>query len=223
MNPTLIIGNKNYSSWSMRPWVLLKHFGIPFNELMLKFHSEAWDNHIALYSPSRRVPVLWEGEPGNSFAVWDSLAIMERVADLHPEKAIWPRDPQARALARAVSSEMHSGFQGVRSAMPMNIRGSYPGKGHTPQALADIQRITALWQQCHMRYGGGKDFLFGDFCAADAMFAPVVFRIKTYAAQITPQAQRYCEAMQNNPAIAAWVKDALAEPDVVAEDEPYAE
>ncbi|HEY5000107.1 MAG TPA: glutathione S-transferase family protein [Usitatibacter sp.] len=215
---TLVIGNKNYSSWSMRPWVLMKQLGIAFDEKRLAFHSGEWDAGIERWSPSRLVPVLWRGDQ----AIWDSLAIMEALGEWHLEKGVWPRDAVARAFARSISAEMHSGFRDLRGAMPMNIRASHPGKGMSDAVQANITRIEGLWGEARKRFGAGGAFLFGAFGAADAMFAPVVMRFRTYGVALAPESARYCEAMRAAPGISAWVEDALKEKEFVAEDEPYA-
>jgi glutathione S-transferase len=215
---TLVIGNKNYSSWSMRPWVLLRELRIPFDEVKLRFHSDEWTREIARWSPSGLVPVLWKGDQ----AVWDTLAIMESVAEWYPERGVWPADPVARAFARSMSAEMHSGFRDLRSSMPMNIRASHPGKGMTAATRADIARIEALWGEARRRFGAAGPFLFGAFCAADAMYAPVVMRFATYAVALAPASAAYCSAMRAAPGVEAWIRDATAEKEFVAEDEPYA-
>ncbi len=215
---TLVIGNKNYSSWSMRPWVLLKQLGIAFEEKRLRFHSGEWDAEIERWSPSRLVPVLWRGDQ----SVWDSLAIMETLNEWHPEKEVWPRDAMARAFARSMSAEMHSGFRDLRAAMPMNIRASHPGKGMSAEVQANITRIEGLWREARERFGSAGPFLFGGFSAADAMFAPVVMRFRTYAVKPEPVSARYCEAMLSAQGVRAWIEDALKEKEFVAEDEPYA-
>lgn len=216
---TLVIGNKNYSSWSMRAWVLLAQLGIAFEERKLRFDSDEWDAGIGRLSPSGLVPVLWRGEQ----AVWDTLAIAETVAEWFPDKGVWPGNPVARALARSVSAEMHAGFRNLRQRMPMNIRASHPGKGMTPEVRRDIDRIEHLWREARTRFGDGGDFLFGRFSAADAMFAPVVTRFATYGVACSPLARRYCEAVRAAPAVRAWCEAARAETEWVAEDEPYAE
>jgi glutathione S-transferase len=216
--PTLVIANKNYSSWSMRPWVLLRTLGMDFDEVQLKFESDAWRENIARLSPTGLVPVLWlDGEP-----VWDTLAIAETVAERWPEKQAWPNDARARAVARSVCAEMHSGFRALRSAMPMNIRGSYPGKGMNPDVRRDIDRIVALWTSCRERFGQGGELLFGRFTIADAFYAPVVTRFVTYAVELPPAARRYADAVLRLPAVQEWSAAGRAEPEVVAEDEPYA-
>ncbi|HXN15061.1 MAG TPA: glutathione S-transferase family protein [Usitatibacter sp.] len=215
---TLVIGNKNYSSWSMRPWVLMKQLDIAFEEVRLRFHSHEWDTQIERWSPSRLVPVLWRGE----HSVWDTLAIMETLHEWFPEKGVWPRDAQARAFARSASAEMHAGFRDLRTHMPMNIRASHPGKGMSPEVRANIDRIERLWSEARRRFGAGGPFLFGSFSAADAMFAPVVMRFQTYAVSLGEEAARYCEAMRSAPGLRAWVEEASREKEFVTEDEPYA-
>jgi glutathione S-transferase len=216
---TLVVGNKNYSSWSMRPWVLMKQLGIPFEEVTLKFNSAEWDAQIERWSPSRLVPVLWRGQQ----SVWDSLAIMETLAEWFPQKGVWPADDSARAFARSAAAEMHSGFRDLRASMPMNIRASHPGKGMKPGVQANIDRIVQLWTQARARFGAGGPFLFGAFSACDAMYAPVVMRFKTYAVKVPPEAAAWCEAMRAAPGVRAWVEAALQEKEIVAEDEPYAQ
>ena len=214
---TLVVGNMNYSSWSMRPWVLMKHLGIPFEQVKLRFHTKEWDAQIARWSPSGLVPVLWRGEQ----AVWDSLAIMETLHEWHPGKGVWPKDEAARAFARSIAAEMHSGFRDLRSNMPMNIRASHPGKGMNPAVRANIDRIEALWTEARQRFGAAGPFLFGEFCAADAMYAPVVMRFATYAVGLSPEAAKYCEAMREATGVRAWIEESSKETEVVADDEPH--
>ena len=215
---TLVIGNQNYSSWSMRPRVLMKQLGIPFDEKKLRFHSTEWDAEIERWSPSRLVPVLWRGDQ----SVWDSLAIAETLNEWFPDKGVWPKDAAARSFARSAAAEMHSGFRDLRGSMPMNIRASHPGKGMNPEVRKNIDRIEKLWTEARTRFGAGGPFLFGAFSAADAMYAPVVTRFKTYAVKLSPESQRYCDAMLAAPGIRAWIDDALQEKEFVADDEPYA-
>ena len=217
--PTLVIGNKNYSSWSLRGWLLLRGFGIDFDEVQLKFHTPGWRENIGRWSPSGLVPVLWlDGEP-----VWDTLAIAETVAERWPEKQVWPRDARARALARSICAEMHAGFRTLRGAMPMNIRGSYPGKGMSPEVQRDIDRIVANWTLCRERFGQGGELLFGGFTAVDAYYAPVASRFATYGVQLPPVARRYVDAVLGLPAVRQWSAAAGAEPEFIAEEEPYAQ
>lgn len=223
---TLVVGNKNYSSWSMRPWVLLKQLGIPFAEVLLKFHSAEWDAQIERLSPSRLVPVLWDGQPGNveSICSWDTLAIAEYVAERVPQIPVWPRDAKARARGRSIAAEMHSGFRALRGAMPMNIRNQLPGRGYTPEVAKDIARIETIWRDARREFGDGAGkgaFLFGEFSAADAMFAPVVMRFITYHPPLADDTRAYCDAVTRAPGVAAWIADAMRETEFVAEDEPY--
>jgi len=216
--PTLVIANKNYSSWSMRPWVLLTELGIAFDEVQVML-GDGWDARIARWSPSRKVPVLvLDGD-----AVWDTLAITETIAERHPNGGVWPADPRARAMARSACAEMHSGFVALRTAMPMNIRGSYPGRGMNADVQRDIDRIVALWAECRARFGAGGDMLFGRFSAADAFFAPVVMRFMTYAPALPADALAYCEAVKRLRSVAAWMAAGRAETEFLAEDEPYAD
>ena len=213
---TLVIGNKNYSSWSMRPWVLMKQLGIAFEEKRLRFHSEEWDAEIERWSPSRLVPVLLH----RGLAVWESLAIGEYLNDLKPEAGFWPAAAAARAHARSISCEILAGFAELRSNMPMNIRASYPGKGLTPAVRADIERITGLWRDCRKRFAGAvpKDdgFLFGGFSAADAMYAPVVTRLRTYGVTVDSDTDAYCKAVLALPAMKEWIDAAKNEPWLIA-------
>jgi glutathione S-transferase len=215
---TLVVGNKNYSSWSMRPWVLLKQLNIPFQEKKLGFHTKEWDAEIARWSPTRMVPVLWRGDQ----AVWDTLAIMEALNEWYPDRGVWPHGDRPRAFARSAAAEMHSGFRDLRAHMPMNIRASHPGKGRGAGVDANVRRIEHLWGEARKRFGSGGDFLFGEFSAADAMYAPVVMRFKTYAVPLTPAGERYCGAMRASRGVRLWVEGALQEKEFVAEDEPYA-
>ena len=221
MKLQLVIGNKNYSSWSMRPWVLLRQAQIRFEEVQLKFDESDGGLRVAgieKFSAAGKVPVLMiDGEP-----VWDSLAICETVAELFPEKQLWPEAPEARRVARSACAEMHSGFQKLRGKMPMNIRSRYPGKGLTPESQKDIDRIVALWTECRERFGGAGSLLFGRFRVADAFFAPIVMRFHAYAVKVPRVAQEYCEAVQALSAVREWSDGARRETEFVAEDEPYA-
>ncbi|MGH8690100.1 MAG: glutathione S-transferase family protein [Burkholderiales bacterium] len=214
----LVIGNKNYSSWSMRPWVLLRQAGIPFEEVQLKFDADTRVVGIEKYSAAGKVPVLIvDGEP-----VWDSLAICEAVAELYPDKQLWPQAPEARRVARSICAEMHSGFQALRGRMPMNIRSRHPGKGMTPESRRDIDRVVALWTECRERFGGAGGFLFGRFSIPDAFYAPVVMRFETYAVKLPPVAQAYAEAVRALAAVREWAEAARRETEFVQADEPYA-
>lgn len=210
----LVIGDKNYSSWSMRPWVLLTHFGIPFDETLIELDHPGTKAEILTHSASGKVPCLVTDE---KLAVWDSLAIAETLAERYPQYAMWPREANARARARSVSAEMHSGFAALREAMPMNIRASKPGAGATPGALADIARIDALWRECLAASGG--PFLFGGFSIADAMYAPVVMRFNSYQPALSSEAAGYAQRVSALPAVAAWIDAARRETHVVPHDE----
>ena len=218
MKLSLVVANKNYSSWSMRPWVLARQAEIPFEEIQLKFDDDTRVKGIERYSPTRKVPcLLVDGEP-----VWDSLAICETLAELYPQKQLWPAAPEARRVARSVCAEMHSGFQGLRGAMPMNIRGRHPGKGVNPKSTKDIARVIEIWTSCRSRFGAGGELLFGHFSIADAYYAPVVMRFETYAVPLPPAARAYADAVQKLPAVREWYEAARRETEFVAEDEPYA-
>lgn len=207
---TLVIGNKNYSSWSMRPWVALTAFGIPFKEVRILLDQPTTATDISHYSAAGKVPVLMAGD----LHIWDSLAICEYVAEQFPDAGLWPRDVAARAIARSVCAEMHSGFMGIRSAMSMDIRASHPGQGRTPQAQGDIGRISEIWENCLSEFGHHR-FLFGDFSIADAFFAPVVMRFRIFGVSLAPALQAYVERVQAHPAVAKWVREALAEVEIL--------
>jgi glutathione S-transferase len=214
---SLYIGNKNYSSWSLRAWLLMRQLDIAFEERKFIFHTEQFRSEIGKVSPVGRVPVLID----DGFAVWDSLAIAEYLAERTPGKRVWPADPKARARARSVCAEMHSGFSALRNHLPMNIEASLPGLPWNLQTRQDIERIIAMWTELRTARQGGGAFLFGDFCAADAFFAPVVSRFVTYAVGVPPACAAYIGAVCELPAMQAWTAEALAEKSFVAEDEPY--
>lgn len=219
----LVIGNKNYSSWSMRPWVLLKQFGIAFDELKLRLDftpGSEFYKELSKYTPTAKVPALVD----DGFKVWDTLAIVEYVADRHPELAIWPRDARQRARARSLCAEMHAGFTTLRTLCPMNIEASLADVGaarlEADAALrGDLARIDTIWSECVNASGG--PFLFGAFSAADAFFAPVVMRVTRYGLPLSATALAYARAVEASPGVAAWVADALAERDFLAFNEPY--
>jgi glutathione S-transferase len=213
----LIIGNKNYSSWSFRPWIAMKGAGIGFEEELIPFGQPLgnleFKSQVQRYSPAGRVPVLADGD----LYVWDSLAILEYLAEIRPDAHLWPTDAKARAHARAISNEMHAGFQALRNECPMNFRRPVRARDLSADARANILRIEAMWADCHQRYGG--PFLFGRFGAADAMYAPVVSRFQTYAVSVAAETLTYMEAMMALPAWASWKNAALDESWIVAEDE----
>lgn len=203
----LAIANRNYSSWSLRPWLALKQSGLPFTETVIPLKQPDTRDAILAWSPSAKLPALRHGP----LTVWDSLAICEYVAELAPAAGLWPADPAARATARSVSAEMHSGFMALRVNMPMNIRASLPGWGRAPEVAADVARIDEIWTKLRQTYGADRPFLFGGFTIADAMFAPVVWRLHTYGVALTPTAQAYADAMRAWPAMAEWAALAATE------------
>jgi glutathione S-transferase len=221
---TLYIGNKNYSSWSMRPWVLLKQAGIAFEERMVRFDAFDADSRfkgeVLKVNPAGRVPVLVD----EGFAVWDSLAIAEYLAEKFPQHHLWPREPQARARARSVVAEMHSGFTALRTHCPMNIEAPLAQVGERvwpeqPALRADVARIVGMWAELLQANRG--PMLFGEFSIADAFFAPVCMRLRTYALPVPPAITDYVRRVCALPGVKAWMDDALAEHDFVAMDEPY--
>ena len=205
---TLVIGNKNYSSWSMRPWMALKALSIPFSEIVIPLYTNAADKqHILDVTTSGKVPALVDGD----ITVWDSLAIIEYLAERFPDAELWPKDRAARAHARSISAEMHSGFMALRNECGMNIHRPVASKKLSEDALANVARIQQIWTDCRARYGGEGPYLFGAFTAADAMFAPVVHRFRTYDIATSPPVRDYMKSMLANPAFGKWTDDALAE------------
>jgi glutathione S-transferase len=209
----LFLGNKNYSSWSMRPWIALKVAGIEFEEEVVPFDFENGNPEFRRFSPTMKVPVLQD----DGLTVWDSLAILEYVADRFPEKALWPADQAGRARARSISAEMHAGFPALRAACPMNMRRAPETLPVSAEVKADVARVVTIWSECLDRSGG--PFLFGGFTIADAMYAPVVSRFETYGLSKDPAAARYIEAMTGLGAWKEWREAALQEPWTVAVDE----
>lgn len=209
--PLLVLGNRNYSSWSLRPWLLMRHAGIAFDELCIPLYLPDSKARILRHSPSGKVPALRDG----AVTVWDSLAICEYVAEKHPERQLWPADPAARAAARSVSAEMHSGFAALRSALPMNLRRAPAPVEPPPEAAADIGRILELWDDCRRRFGARGPFLFGAFSIADAMYAPVACRFHAYCVPLPPSAQAYAETLLGLPAMQEWTAAARAEAEVI--------
>ena len=213
---TLIIGNKNYSSWSLRAWLLMQQAGLAFEEKRIPLYTPESKAEIRKNSPSGKVPCLLDGD----IAVWDSLAICEYLAEKHPALHLWPSDASRRAVARSISAEMHSGFQNLRQRMSMNCRRNFPGLGRTVEVAADIERVQRIWTDCRTRYGTAGAFLFGAFSIADAMYAPVVLRFRTYAVQLDPVCRQYADAILALPALQRWVADGAAETEVIAAFEP---
>lgn len=214
MTTTLVIGNKNYSSWSLRPWLLLRHFGLPFAEILLPLDTPEFHERIGALSPSRRVPALHD----DGLVVWDSLAICEYANERWLDGRGWPRDLATRALARSAAAEMHSGFAALRGQLPMNLR-RQPRERHWDEAAQrDIDRVQALWAGLRARAGGG-DFLCGDFGIVDAMFAPVCVRLRGYGVALAPAAEAYVDAIYALPAMREWIDAASHETARVAADE----
>lgn len=205
----LVIGNKVYSSWSLRPWIIMQAFAIPFEEAVVQLRETDTRDRILAHSPSGKVPALID----DGVTVWDSLAIMEYLADTFPSHAIWPKDRIARAHARCVSAEMHSGFAALRNACSMNVTRRFKARDRGEAVAADVARITAIWCEAREMFGAksGKPFLYGEFCAADGMYAPVVTRFHTYSIDVDPVSQAYMDAVLSHPAYKAWLAGAVAE------------
>jgi glutathione S-transferase len=212
---TLIVGNKTYSSWSLRGWLAARLAGIAFDEQLVRLSEPGSRSALLAHSPAGKVPVLKHGPR----VVWDSLAIVEYLAEQRPAAGLWPDSADARALARSIAAEMHSGFGALRSHMPMNLRKSLPGKGRGPGVKEDIARIGAIWQDCRQRFGQGGPFLFGRASAADAMYAPVATRFRTYGVALDPVAADYVATVLAWPALREWQAAALEEPWIIPEDE----
>jgi glutathione S-transferase len=208
MSLTLIVANKAYSSWSFRPWILMRHFGIAFDEIVIPMAQENTHAEMLRYSPAGKCPSLHDGE----ITVWDSLAIIEHLAELTPDKPLWPVSRAARAQARSLAAEMHSGFTGLRGQLPMNMRRAVKKRELTPEASADVARLEQAFQQARTEFGQAGSFLFGEFSAADAMFAPVVNRLHVYDVAVTPATRAYMDAMMALPAWQEWRAQAEAEP-----------
>lgn len=213
----LVIANKNYSSWSLRAWLLLRHAGIPFEEEKISFNAPDFKARVLRHSPTGRVPVLVDGDR----VVWDSLAIAEYVAEKYPDKQLWPEDAAARAHARSVSAEMHSGFAAMRQHMAMNCELSLKNVLFDVAVQRDVARVVDIWSACRARHAAVGPFLFGRFSVADAFFAPVTRRFVTYGTDLPEVARRYVETMGELPAMREWLAEARAEHDFVVEDEPY--
>ncbi|MCP2731666.1 glutathione S-transferase family protein [Limnofasciculus baicalensis] len=208
---TLILGNKNYSSWSLRPWLLMKQFKLDFDEVIISLYNPESKPKIQQYSPSGKVPVLLHDE----ITIWDSLAICEYLTEQFPNYHGLPEDKKARAIARSISAEMHSGFPNLRQNMPMNCRAKLPRKVITSEVQQDINRITDIWRYCRGNFGSGGDMLFGKFAIADAMFAPVVLRFITYSVELDSVCKDYANAILALPAMKEWIKAAESEPEII--------
>ncbi len=215
----LIIANKTYSSWSMRPWLVLKHFDINFDEVLIPFgetfDDPNWKAVVSQYTPAGKVPALLDGD----IKVWETLAMIEYIAELYPHLAIWPKDKAARSMARAISSEMHAGFGALRNACPMNLGKKHASKERGAGVMSNVERICALWKTAREQFGSNGQFLFGEFSAADAMFAPVTTRLMTYSIDVDAHSQDYIAAIYALPAFKEWQKAALNERWIVPLDE----
>ena len=214
----LIIGNRAYSSWSMRGWLAMRHSELEFEELVVPVFDEAWEKlrEGDEFAPSLgKVPILWDGD----CVVWDSLAIVEFLADRVGRDKFWPADDSARGMARSMAAEMHSSFANLRRDLPMNVRRNHVDRQISPAVVEEINRILQLWAQARARFGGTGEYLFGDWCAADIMFAPVVTRFVTYSVPVPPFAATYMEAVLDHPHVAEWIEKAQEEPWVIEEFE----
>jgi glutathione S-transferase len=212
---TLVVGNRNYSSWSLRGFLAARAAGVPFDEVLVRLSVPGSKDELLKHSPAGKVPVLRHGE----VRVWDSLAIIEYLAEIRHDAALWPTDAAARAHARSIAAEMHAGFQALRAHMPMNLRRSLPGKGRGRDVAEDIERVCAIWRHCRTHYGADGPFLFGRFSAADAMYTPVATRFRTYAVELEGVCQAYVDAVLARPDFLEWHEAALEEPWVIEEDE----
>jgi glutathione S-transferase len=212
---TLVIGNKNYSSWSFRPWIAMKVAGIAFQEVVISLNADDFKPRVSKLSGTGKVPVLDD----SGVHVWESLSILEYLAERFPAARLWPAGPASRARARTISAEMHAGFVPLRRACPMNMWRPVKKRELSDEVMANVRRIEAMWAECRSRYGSGGPFLFGPFCAADAMYAPVVARFHTYDVEVGAATRAYMDAVMALPAWAEWTAAALKEPWVLPEDE----
>jgi glutathione S-transferase len=212
---TLVVGNKNYSSWSLRGFLAVRAAGVAFDEVLVRLSEPGSKDELLKHSPAAKVPVLEHGDR----VIWDSLAIIEYLAEIRPQAWLWPADPGARAHARSIAAEMHAGFRALRAGMPMNLKKSLPGKGRGRDVALDIERICAVWADCRATYGAAGPFLFGDFGAADVMYTPVATRFRTYAVELDDICQAYVDVVLTRPDYLEWHAAALEEPWVIPEDE----
>lgn len=211
--PVLVIGNKNYSSWSFRPWLVLKQMGVEFDEIRVPLFTEGYKQKILQHSPAGRVPIYKEG----NLVVWDSLAICEYLAEKNP--SLWPSDPAARANARAISAEMHAGFGALRNALPMNCRARGRQVELTPPVVSDIKRIQQIWCACRERHRSAGPWLFGRFSVTDGMYAPVVSRFLTYGVECDPICKQYMDTVLSSPPVKQWFAEAVKEAEVIQAEE----
>lgn len=213
--PTLVIGNKNYSSWSLRPWIFMKHFGVDFEEKRIPLFTATTDRELALYFSDCKVPVLVDDD----MVIWDSLSILEYVAETLPGSKGWPADVGARALARSVSAEMHSSFANVRNEMPMNCRKQFTDIKLSAAAAREVERIKNIWRKCRTKFGENGEWLFGDYSIADAMYAPVALRFSGYGIPLAGVEQAYVRSVLGHPGIIEWVEASKAETEIIDMDE----
>ena len=211
---TLVIGNKNYSSWSLRSWLAMKKIGLDFAEIRIPLYTPESTHKLIVHSPAGKVPILHHGD----ITVWESLAICEYIAD-NFDASLWPQDNQAKAIARSVSNEMHAGFNALRRYMPMNMRANLAGKGMNPEVEIEIERIKTIWRDCRQLFGHKGNFLFGNFSIADAMFAPVVSRFVTYGVQLDTVAQAYADTIWQLPEMKLWQEAASQEAETIPDFE----
>ena len=216
MERRLVIGNKAYSSWSLRGWLALKQTGLTFEEILIPLDRPESAAALAQHSPSRRVPLLVEG----ALRIWETIAIIEHLADTAPESRLWPEDRARRAYARAIAAEMHSGFAQLRRHLPMDLKRKPEPRAYPAEVAAEIGRIEAIWAECLSQKPRGGPFLFGPFSAADAMFAPVATRFRSYVAPVSAASRDYCDAIFAHPPMQEWVAAALNEPWVIEYPRP---
>jgi glutathione S-transferase len=207
----LVIGNKNYSSWSLRPWLLMKYQDIPFEEIKVPLYAETSKSLLLQYSPAGKVPVLQTEE----HSIWDSLAICETIAEQHPDKHCWPQELSKRVMARSVTSEMHSSFMALRNTLPMNCRKKTVFTRISAELQNDVNRICTIWRECLAKHDG--PFLFGDFCIADAFYAPVVLRFTSYGINVGDIELKYMQKIQELDALKAWISEGIAESETIPE------
>lgn len=212
---TLVIGNKNYSSWSLRPWIFLKYHQIDFKEIRIPLFTETTDMELSEYNSDFKVPILKDGD----LVIWDSLSILEYVSETYLDNKGWPGDKASRSFARSVSAEMHSSFFNVRNELPMNCRKKFSGVSLTDDALREVERIKYLWQTCRNKYGANGDWLFGDFSIADAMFAPVALRLFGYNIALEGLEKSYVKTVLNDPGIVEWMEAGKLEKEIIEGDE----
>ena len=212
---TLVIGNKNYSSWSLRPWIFMTHHGMAFDEKRILLSTDTTAKELARYNSGLKVPILLDGNR----EIWDTLAILEYLSEQYLDNNGWPADTTARAVARSVSAEMHSSFQNVRNELPMNCRKTFSDIELSEAARQEIDRISSLWRMCRDRYASDGDWLFGEFSIADAMYAPVALRFTGYRISLEPSAQTYVDTVLAHPGIAEWIEAGRQETEIIAEDE----